>query len=193
MYLNKMTKNNLRIEYQNKRNLLTEFENNNLTELIIDQFTSRFELENKKIHLFLPILKKREINTFMLFESLIAKKCTIVSSKSNFFKHTLTHFIITKDTKYNYNSLGIPEPENSIETSINDIDIILIPLLVFDYKGNRIGYGKGFYDRFLSQVSENCIKIGLSHFEANEEELPIDKYDIRLDYCVTPKQVYSFK
>ena len=193
MYLNKMTKNNLRIEYQNKRNLLTEFENNNLSELIIDRFTSHFELDNKKIHLFLPIIKKREINTFKLFESLFDNNCTIVSSKSNFINHTLSHFIITKDTKYNYNSLGIPEPDNSIETSIKDIDIILIPLLVFDSKGNRIGYGKGFYDRFLSQVTENCIKIGLSHFEAYEEELPIDKYDIKLDFCVTPNQVYSFK
>lgn len=192
MYLNTMSKNNLRVKYQNKRNLLSENENNNLTELIIEQFTSHFELENKKIHLFLPIKKKGEINTFKLIERLFAINSTIVSSKSNFIKHTLTHFIITKDTKYSYNTFGIPEPENSIETSIKDIDIILIPLLVFDYKGNRIGYGKGFYDRFLSEVSDSCIKIGLSHFEANEELLPIDKHDIGLDFCVSPMRVYSF-
>lgn len=187
-----MNKDNLRLLYQKKRNLLSENENNNLTEMIIHQITSHFELENKKIHLFLPIKKKQEINTFKLFESLFAKNCTIVSSISNFTNQTLTHFIITKDTKYKNNTLGIPEPENSIKTTINDIDIILIPLLVFDKNGNRIGYGKGFYDRFLSEVSDGCVKIGLSHFEANEELLPIDKHDIGLDYCVTPMRVYSF-
>lgn len=188
----KMDKNNLRIIYQNKRNLLSEIENNDLTELIIEQIKSYFKLENKKIHLFLPIKKKREINTFQLLESLFVLNCIIVSSKSNFKNNTLTHFIITKDTQYNYNTIGIPEPENSIETSIKDIDIILVPLLVFDKKGNRIGYGRGFYDRFLSLVSDNCIKIGLSHFEAYDELVPTDKNDIRLDYCVTPTRVYSF-
>ena len=69
---------------------------------------------------------------------------------------------------------------------------MFIPLLAFDKQGNRIGYGKGFYDRFLANCKPETIKIGLSFFEAEEEITDIFESDKKLNYCVTTKQVYSF-
>jgi 5-formyltetrahydrofolate cyclo-ligase len=73
------------------------------------------------------------------------------------------------------------------------IDIILIPLLVFDKFGNRVGYGKGIYDRILNQLNNDCLKIGLSFFEVSKENIQVNFYDQSLDYCQTPEKLYKFK
>ena len=75
---------------------------------------------------------------------------------------------------------------------VSMIDVVFVPLLAFDTNGNRVGYGKGFYDKFLSQCQPETIKIGLSFFEAEEEIADVYQDDIRLDYCVTPNKIYDF-
>ena len=70
--------------------------------------------------------------------------------------------------------------------------VVFIPLLAFDQKGNRVGYGKGFYDKFLEQCKPKTVKIGLSFFSTEEEISDIYKNDISLDYCVTPQTIYKF-
>ena len=66
-----------------------------------------------------------------------------------------------------------------------------MPLLTYDLQGNRIGYGKGYYDRFLAQCDSECCFIGLSFFPP-EERIPTEKTDIKLQYCITPEKIYSF-
>ncbi|MDR9457609.1 MAG: 5-formyltetrahydrofolate cyclo-ligase, partial [Salegentibacter sp.] len=73
------------------------------------------------------------------------------------------------------------------------LDLVFIPLLAFDKTGNRVGYGKGYYDRFLDSCKPGVIKIGLSFFEAEEEIKEMFETDVALDYCVTPNRVYQFK
>lgn len=68
---------------------------------------------------------------------------------------------------------------------------MLIPFLVLDESGHRIGYGKGFYDRFLHQCDPDSVKIGLSFFEA-EQQIIHKNIDFQLDYHITPKKTYSF-
>ena len=70
--------------------------------------------------------------------------------------------------------------------------MVFIPLLAYDKTGNRVGYGKGFYDRFLAQCKPETLKIGLSFFEAENEDFITSEDDVRLDYCVTPNQVFQF-
>jgi 5-formyltetrahydrofolate cyclo-ligase len=70
--------------------------------------------------------------------------------------------------------------------------VVFVPLLAFDKKGHRVGYGKGFYDRFLSDCKPETIKIGLSFFEAEESISAILPSDIRLDFCVTPTEIIVF-
>ena len=104
----------------------------------------------------------------------------------------MAHFLLTDNTKIKKNEYNIPEPVNGLEVPSNKIDVVFVPLLAFDKTGNRVGYGKGFYDKFLSECKPDAIKIGLSFFEAEELISDIFEGDIKLDYCVTPNDVYSF-
>jgi len=72
------------------------------------------------------------------------------------------------------------------------IDVVLVPLLAFDEQGNRLGYGKGFYDYFLARCRPDTVKIGLSWFPPEKRLPEIDAFDIPLNYCVTPQQLYVF-
>ena len=89
-------------------------------------------------------------------------------------------------------SNAIPEPINALEVPANKIEVVFVPLLAFDKKGHRVGYGKGFYDLFLSECSPDVIKIGLSFFNAEDSIEDVYENDVRLDYCVTPNEVYEF-
>ena len=104
----------------------------------------------------------------------------------------MTHFLLTDNTKIKKNRYNIPEPIDGIEVPNTKLNVVFIPLLSFDQNGNRVGYGKGFYDRMLKKCSADTIKIGLSFFEASELISDISDDDITLDYCVTPEKVYQF-
>ena len=90
------------------------------------------------------------------------------------------------------NAWGIPEPRQGIPTPIEKIDLVLVPLLAFDQRGHRVGYGKGYYDRFLAESNSDCRKIGLSFFEPVENINDITKDDVPLTGCVTPSAFFSF-
>jgi 5-formyltetrahydrofolate cyclo-ligase len=104
----------------------------------------------------------------------------------------MTHFLLTDATKIKKNDYNIPEPIDGIEIPTSKIEVVFVPLLAFDKKGNRVGYGKGFYDRFLSECNPETIKIGLSFFDSEELIEDVFENDVKLDYCVTPNTVFSF-
>ena len=70
--------------------------------------------------------------------------------------------------------------------------MVLVPLLCFDESGHRVGYGKGFYDRFLTKCRPDTQKVGLSYFPPVKEITDADSFDIRLDLCLTPEKVWRF-
>ncbi len=142
-------------------------------------------------HLFLPISRKREIDTTFILSILQGKDKNIVLPKIA-SKSTLRHFLLTDATKIKENDWGVPEPVDGIEIEPKKIDVVILPLMAFDKIGNRVGYGKGFYDRFLNSCRPEVLKVGLSLFEAEEEIIETNQHDIRLDYCVTPERIYKF-
>lgn len=71
------------------------------------------------------------------------------------------------------------------------IDIVFIPLLIFDKEYNRVGYGYGFYDKFLINCRVDVIKIGLSLLEPISRIIDINMDDIPLDIVVTPNKIYN--
>mgnify|MGYP003575184065 FL=1 len=91
------------------------------------------------------------------------------------------------------NEWGITEPVSGVEVLPEQLDIVLIPLLVYDKKGNRVGYGKGFYDRFLSECRSDAMKVGLSFFEPVDLISDANELDIPLDACISPKGIFTFK
>ena len=100
---------------------------------------------------------------------------------------------MTDQTVIKVNTYGIPEPEgNQFEVSPKDIDVVFVPLLAIDKNGNRVGYGKGFYDRFLSQCRPDIVKVGVSLFEPTDLEIPKDPSDVSMNQLVTPSGIISF-
>ena len=143
-------------------------------------------------HIFLSIENLKEINTDYILSILSGKDKNIVISKSNFETRTLENFLLTDATKIKLNKYNIPEPIDGIEINNSKIDVVFVPLLACDKKGNRIGYGKGFYDIFLANCRPETIKIGLSFFELEIANFEVLKTDIALDYCVTPQNIHQF-
>ena len=143
-------------------------------------------------HIFLPIENKNEVDTSFILSILQGKDKHIVLPKMN-DDDTLTNFLLTDSTLIKNNNFGVPEPVDGIEINASKIDVVFIPLLAFDKKGNRVGYGKGFYDRFLSDCKSDVIKIGLSFFPPEEKIEDLSNNDIPLNYCVTPIETYKFE
>lgn len=188
-----MKKNLLRTKY---RKLRDEISPENIEDLSLEIANNLLKLDiwdYSFYHLFLSIVEKKEIDTAPILHILQGKDKNIVLSKSDLQNNRLTNYLLTDSTVLKRNKWGIPEPEEGIEIPPQKIHVVFIPLLAFDEKGHRIGYGKGFYDKFLSACSGSTIKVGLSFFEAEPVISEIFSSDIPLDYCVTPSKIYKFK
>lgn len=190
-----MLKTEARKAYKIKRASLNDAAIEEQSIAIANQFLKLKQdiLSEEKIyfHLFLSIEQQKEINTEHFLNILFAKNKEIVVSKSNFENNTLTNYLLTENTRLQTNKYGIPEPIDGIEVPISKLHVVFVPLLAYDKQGNRVGYGKGFYDNFLSET--DAIKIGLSFFEPEDKIEDISSNDIALDYCITPKNIHSFK
>ena len=149
--------------------------------------------EKTYFHLFLTIKEQKEVETEFILQILAGKDKEIVVSKSNFKTLEMTNYLVTDNTKFQKNEYGIYEPIDGIEVPMSKIDVVFVPLFAFDIKGNRVGYGKGFYDKFLSKCNEEVIKVGLSFYEPEKTIEDVFETDIRLDYCVTPTTNYVFR
>jgi 5-formyltetrahydrofolate cyclo-ligase len=143
-------------------------------------------------HLFLTIEEQKEINTEYILQILAGKDKEIVISKCDFTTLGMTHFLLTDNTKIKKNSYNVPEPVDGLEVPDAKIDVVFVPLLAYDKQGNRVGYGKGFYDNFLSKCKPETIKIGLSFFPPEEKIDNVSESDVKLDFCVTPDRVICF-
>lgn len=188
-----MTKEQIRKQYIDKRDQLSEDQIEDQSLAIANQLLQLPIWDRENYHVFLSIENKKEINTEYILHILSGKDKNTILSKSDFKNGTMEHFLLTDGTTLKINSYGIPEPVNGFKVQEKDLDVIFVPLLAFDTTGHRIGYGKGFYDRFLSACSENTIKIGLSLFPVHQPFKDISETDIPLDYCITPDKIYEFK
>jgi len=187
-----MNKRQLRIRYKEYRNNLSEQQKQDRSLAIANRLLSIAIWDKTYFHLFMTIEELNEIYTEYILQILMGKDKEIVISKTIFEERKMLHFLLTENTKIKKNAQNIPEPINGIEVPVDKIDVVFIPLLAFDLNGNRVGYGKGFYDNFLSQCRKDVIKIGLSFFEAEEKIEDVFMTDIPLDFCVTPERIYGF-
>ena len=104
----------------------------------------------------------------------------------------LISVIVDDETVFKVNKYGVEEPVDGIDMFPSEIDLVIVPLISFDKRGYRVGYGKGYYDRFLKQCRRDCIKIGFSYFDAVSHIDDVERHDIKLDYCITPETIYQF-
>ncbi|WP_370088674.1 5-formyltetrahydrofolate cyclo-ligase [Ekhidna sp.] len=160
-------------------------------ELLIDRvklFLSRKNI--KKLHTFLAMERNCEPDISPLFPWLAETGVKVIVSKTNFEMYEMRHFSLTESTALVKNKFGIPEPTNSEEASIENLDLIFVPLLLCDKEGFRIGYGGGYYDRLLSETK--ALKVGLSLSPPADIILQREEWDIPLDYLITPFKTYNY-
>lgn len=188
-----MNKKELRIKYKALRNQLSENDLEEMSLAIANTVLTLPIWEKTYFHIYLPITENKEINTEYILHLLSGKDKEIIISKTDFTSRLMTHFLLTDNTPIKKNQYNIPEPVDGIEVSTRKIEVVFVPLLAFDNKGNRVGYGKGFYDKFLTECKSETIKIGLSFFEPEAQIEDIIKNDVKLDYCVTPNKVFEFR
>ena len=193
-----MNKKDIRKLFLEKRKLYSKKEINKKTILIKKKLFSLFNFyEIKIVHTFLPIKENNEVNTFLIINEIFNKfkHIKIIVPTVDFKNKRLIHKYYEKDTILKKNKWNVPEPITSKICNINEINnstsIILVPLLAFDKEGNRVGYGGGYYDKFL-QYQNKAIKIGLSIEECIDKIVDVNEYDIKLNYSITPNKIYNF-
>ena len=187
-----MNKVEIRKKYLAKRLALSKDEVNFFSEKIFQNFVLHFKPQkNQKIHLFLPIEKFNEINTRFFIDYCFEQKISVFVPK--IIGEKLISVEFTRETEIQTNYRGISEPKSHQDSGILVFDFVLTPLLYCDSKGNRVGYGKGFYDQLFSQLSSITKKIGVNFFNPDENIDDLWENDIPLDYLVTPEDILSFK
>ncbi len=195
--MNALTKASLRKEYLGRRLTLPTNEialNNNL--IVQKTLDMLAEQAFKVLHTFLPQDNRKEIDTRKLIatlrisspDSIITVPYVIPGSRQ------MRHYVLSDETLFIKNQWGIPEPDpyQALEISPESVDVVVVPLLAFDKLGYRVGYGAGYYDRFLAECRPDVIKIGLSFFDPVDQIEDIDQYDIAMSYCVTPERVWQW-
>ncbi|WP_226063239.1 5-formyltetrahydrofolate cyclo-ligase [Kaistella polysaccharea] len=186
-----MKKAEIRKVYLEKKESLTETEVHSLSEKIFENFITEFDLkETQKVHCFLSIPEKGEVDTSLFLNFFFKNKIKVFVPK--IVKGRLIALEITEETPLIENSWGIKEPAGTEDCGVKDFDFVVVPLLYADEMGNRVGYGKGFYDRFLSGISDKTLKVGVSFFPPETKVDDVSEFDVPLDYLVTPTNVLSF-
>lgn len=189
-----MKKKELRLKYKQLRseipkNLREEKSSQiayHLSQLPVFEFTT--------YHIFSSIEKTHEVNTQYILDILSAKGKRVALPRMDSNSKLLKHILLTNQTIFKTNLWGISEPQNGMEIAVSEIDVVFIPLLAYDLKGNRVGYGGGFYDIFLADCRKNTLKIGLSFFQPEKTEIEdIFETDIPLDLCITPCGIFDFR
>ncbi len=189
-----MNKAELRKRILEKRASLSIEQKCDLLQKVIDHLNEFDFSKIEYVHIYLPIKKKNEIDTFPIirFLKLLKPSIKIVIPKSDFKTFEMINVLYNEHTILAENTYGILEPANGEEIKNDKIDMVICPLLSFDKLGFRVGYGKGFYDRFLNQCRTNVIKIGLSYFEPEEKIEDINAYDVQLNYAISPSRLWKF-
>lgn len=186
-----MLKAEIRKHALKERLSLTEEAYKKLNSSLLNQFKLLDFNEIKTLHIFLPITEKKESDTFLLIDWLAEKhpEIKIIVPKADFETALITNheYIGLADLQKNLYNILEPQKGNVYD---GKIDMVIIPLLAFDKQGYRVGYGKGFYDRFLETI--NAQKIGLSLWPAIEKIDDVNQHDIRLDFCITPTEIIKF-
>ncbi|MEQ7798265.1 5-formyltetrahydrofolate cyclo-ligase [Pedobacter sp. ASV1-7] len=186
-----MTKAEIRKIAGLRRKTLFEEDVDAYSKRLLDLFSSLDLSSIKVIHVFLPIADKNEPNTFLIIDwlTIYHPEIRIIVPKADFNSSLMINYVY-KGRKGLVKSLyGILEPEMG-ELHSGGVDMVLIPMLAFDLQGYRVGYGKGFYDRFLQDI--DVFKIGLSFFDPVDRIDDINEHDVRMDSCITPDRIYRF-
>ena len=189
-----MTKSEARKEFRSKRLALSPGEKMKLDDLMLIQFQSVGLPFVKSLLSYWPIEENNEPDTHLFTEYIRFRNPELVVCypRTDFANGVMQAIATDIDTPFTKTTLNIVEPVSDDIVPANAIDIVLIPLLAFDEQGFRVGYGKGFYDKWLAECRPDCQKIGFSYFEPIDSLSDRNEFDVPLDLCITPHSQYVF-
>ena len=189
-----MLKKELRKLFREKRKALAAAEKAKLDDLLLIQFQTVELPVLNTVFSYWPIEENKEPNTnlFTDFLEFRSPGLQLVYPRIDSTTGTMEGILVDADTLFNRNHFNVYEPENGEVINPTDIDLVIVPLLAFDQHGYRVGYGKGYYDKFLAECREDCIKAGFSYFESVGSIDDCHDFDVPLDLCITPQAVYVF-
>ncbi|HEY0677080.1 MAG TPA: 5-formyltetrahydrofolate cyclo-ligase [Chitinophagaceae bacterium] len=189
-----MTKSALRSIYKDKRVALSDKDRMKLDDLILIQF-QKLELPDiNSLLSYWPIATHNEVNTLPVtdFVKFRIPGLQLAYPRTNHEAISMEAILVDDETEYETDRYGIAEPRTGSVLPPSELDVVFVPMLVYDVKGYRVGYGKGFYDRFLRHCREDVIKIGFSYFEPEPVISDVNEFDIPLNFAITPERIYEF-
>lgn len=178
--------------FLDKRKALTASDCLKMDDLLLIQFQRMDWSSVQCIGSFYPLEAHNEPNSLLLIRYLkiIIPGLVVVYPKVNDDNTTMSFYTETDTVATNKWGIQEPLPFNLIEP--NEIDAILVPLVGFDQSGHRIGFGKGFYDRYFAQFPLGRNRIGISYFEPIPKIEDTHEFDVPLTHCITPSNSYEF-
>jgi 5-formyltetrahydrofolate cyclo-ligase len=189
-----MIKPALRTIYKDKRKALSEKDRMKLDDLILIRF-QQLELPDMQTLLsYLPMASHHEVNTLPITDYVRFRipGLQLAYPRTHYQDVTMTAIAVNDETEYETNRHGIVEPVAGEVLSPELPDMIFVPMLAYDKRGYRVGYGKGFYDRYLQLCRPDVIKVGFSYFEPEPVISDVNEFDIPLNFAITPECIYEF-
>lgn len=184
----KEKKNALRRELLKKREAIGETSFLKKSEQICQQLQQRAEfLQAQTIHCYVSMNDRREVNTHGLIKTMLKAGKHVVVPVTDFDTTRMNHILLKGFDQLKKNKWDVLEPYDGRPVPVNELELVVVPMVGGDHQKNRIGYGKGFYDRFLSQVQ--CPKIGLLFEECLLYEIPVEPFDVSLSTLITEERV----
>ncbi len=184
------TKAQYRKVYKAKRNAMSDEQRRQISLQIVDQLLESPFYKYSRFMVFMPIKRQKEIDLQAFVEYLWKDQKEVFLPRVEGEKMEVLRYI--PETILETNEWGISEPIGSERVSPKQIEVCLVPMLICDEWGNRIGYGKGYYDRFFTETSKAILKIGVNYFPPIEGILPHESTDVALDHGFTGEGLFSF-
>lgn len=197
--MEEFTKNVVRRAALARRQALPPAEIARRSQQLREQLFQHFPVtEWRWLHVFLPLARRNEPDTWPIIRRIWAEAQAVQLAAPVVQPDgiSLRHYALTPQTPLHNNRWGIPEPEVSAAAEVLPaaFDAVLVPLLAVDRAGHRVGYGGGFYDRFLAECGPGTQFIGLDVLDESPmgglaDVLPTD---VALHACLTPSGVWRF-
>ena len=187
-------KKTLRKIYLEKRQSLSKSERNKLDDLLLIQLQKLALPDATVLFNYVPMEAVAEPNTYLFsrYFQFILPDLAIAYPVANMKTASFEAYLTDEDTEFEERKFGLIEPISSTKVDPKDIDIIIVPLIVADEKGYRVGFGKGMYDNFLAKCRPDALKIGICYFEPIVGISDLHQNDIPLDVLITPMESFTF-
>lgn len=185
------SKSKIRKRILNVRNNMSKEDVKKNSNAIMDKITSLDIYKHSKV-VFIYMDFKNEVMTSNLIKRMLSEKKRVAIPYTDSINTVLIPSEITKESDLKQNSFGYFEPKSILPVNIEEIDLVIVPGVVFDKNLNRIGFGKGYYDKILNRLKPSAKKVALAHDFQVLEDIPAEEHDVKMDMIITEKNIYPF-